>query len=381
MQHGAHIGPASDPVVTSETRCSQVLTPHLSRRNVPVALATAAAFVFFVADILVPRGATVAIGYALVPALAGGSGRRSFIFWITAICTVLAWAGYVLEPPDALWWTSAFDRLMVTMVLWLAMLLVSRRLSLIATLGERTTALEQATAELSRSNAELDRFASVVAHDLRGPLNGIGLAAEVLIASERKAADPELEGLLAGIKQGVDKMSRLIRRLLAYGHVGGGALRLARCDCDAVLAAVVRSLSASLEKSGATVTHDPLPALAADEILLAELFQNLIENAVKYRGEHPPRVHVSAVDQNGECIIAVQDNGIGIDRANGDAIFRPFTQLRRTGDAEGVGLGLATCKRIVERHGGRIWVESDDAGGSTFRFTLGPRTPIDGPDR
>jgi light-regulated signal transduction histidine kinase (bacteriophytochrome) len=193
-----------------------------------------------------------------------------------------------------------------------------------------------------------------------------------LIASERKAADPELEGLLAGIKQGVDKMSRLIRRLLAYGHVGGGALCVAPCDCGAVLSAVVQSLSATLEKSSATVTHDPLPVLPADATLVSELFQNLIENAVKYRGEHPPHVHVCALEQSGECIIAVRDNGIGVNSADSEAIFRPFTQLRGTGDTDGVGLGLATCKRIVERHGGRIWVESPAGGGSTFCFTLAP---------
>jgi light-regulated signal transduction histidine kinase (bacteriophytochrome) len=321
-----------------------------------------------------PRGATAAIGYALVPALAAGCGRRSFIYLITAACTVLAWAGYFLERPGALWWMSVFDRLMVTMVLWLAMLLVLRRMTLIATLASRTTELEQATAELSRSNAELDRFASVVAHDLRGPLNGIGLAAQVLMASDGRTADPQYETLLVSIRREVENMGGLIRRLLAYGHIGGGALRLASCDCGAVVSAVVQSLSETLGKNCALVTYDSLPVLSADAILVSELFQNLIENAVKYRSEHPPRIHISAVGSNDEYVIAVQDNGIGINRADAEAVFRPFTQLRRSGGADGVGLGLATCKRIVERHGGRIWVESPAGGGSIFRFTLGPNT-------
>jgi signal transduction histidine kinase len=373
MEHPAPIGSAGTFVIASEASGTQLHTRHLPR-DVSFALAIAAAFVFFVADILLPRGATAAIGYALVPALAAGGRRRSFIYWITVACTALAWVGYFLEPPGALWWMSVFDRLMVTMVLWLAMLLVLRRLSVIATLAERTEALEQASDELKRSNAELDRFASVVAHDLRGPLNSIGLVAQVLIASDRKTADSKYDSFLEGIKQEVDNMGRLIRRLLAYGHVGGGTLRVAPCDCGSVLSAVVQSLSATLETSSATVTHDPLPVLPADATLVSELFQNLIENAVKYRGEHPPHVHVCALEQNGECVIAVRDNGIGVSRADSEAIFRPFTQLRRAGGTDGVGLGLATCKRIVERHGGRIWVESPAGGGSTFCFTLGLET-------
>jgi light-regulated signal transduction histidine kinase (bacteriophytochrome) len=257
--------------------------------------------------------------------------------------------------------------------LWLALLLVLRRLSLIATLAERTAALEQATGELSRSNEELDRFASAVAHDLRGPLNGIALAARVLMRSGGDTADREQTGLLAGIKHEVDNMSRLIQRLLAYAHVGGGALRLAPCDCESVLRVLRRSLSATLENSGAAVTHDPLPIVRADAILVSELFQNLIENALKYCGNDPPHIHISAVDENGESVISVRDNGVGIDSADSEAIFRPFTQLKPTGRGTGIGLGLATCKRIVERHGGRIWVESTAGGGSTFRFTLAPK--------
>jgi signal transduction histidine kinase len=270
---------------------------------------------------------------------------------------------------------SVFDRLMITGVLWLALLLVWRRLSLIAALAERTRALERAGEELSRSNEELDRFASVVAHDLRGPLNSIGLVAQIL--ARRAGGSPAAEGgeLLASIPGEVDRMSQLIQRLLAYGRVGSGSLRPAACDCDAVLGDVTRSLAATLEGAAGTVTHDPLPAVRADAVLVSALFQNLIENAVKYRSDAPPKVHISAARAGVDVVFAVRDNGIGISAADRETVFRPFAQVKRTDSGAGVGLGLATCKRIVQRHGGRIWVEPSAGRGSTFFFTLPAARP------
>lgn len=342
----------------------QILKP----KNLSSVLAIAAASVFFVADILLPRGATPAIGYTLVAVLAGSSRKSSVIVGITAVCTVLIWAGFFLEPSGAPWWMSAFDRMMVTLVLWLALLLVWRRLSLIAALAEQTETLERATQELSRSNAELDRFASAVAHDLRGPLNTIELVATVLAQRCRNTVDAEFDAWISDIRREIDGMSQLIQRLLSYGRVGCGAIRPSSCDCETVLADALRSLSANLKASIVTVTHDPLPVVCADPILVTELLQNLLENAMKYRAGPAPRIHVSAAPENGQWRIAVRDNGIGIKEADRQTIFRPFTQLKH--GRAGAGLGLATCKRIVERHGGEIWVESAAGQGSTFFFTL-----------
>lgn len=166
-------------------RFNRLLTPHVSA----FVLAVAAAVLFFIADVLLPRGATPAIGYALVPVLAVGSRSRAFMFWMAAVCTVLTWAGYFLEPPGGPWWMSVFERAMVTMVLWLTLLLIWRRHLLIAALAERSKALEQTGRELSRSNAELESFASVVAHDLRGPLNAMGLVAKLLGDRRRVTLD------------------------------------------------------------------------------------------------------------------------------------------------------------------------------------------------
>jgi signal transduction histidine kinase len=372
MEYSASAG-AGDPTGHVEPgRVGPAERVTAGPRELHGVLAASAACVLFVADLLVQRGATPAIGYAIVPVLAGGCRRRGVIVGLTVTCTVLTWLGFVLEPPGVAWWMSAFDRSMLCLVLWLALLLVLRRLALIDALAERTSALEAAADELSRSNAELDRFASVVAHDLRGPLNTIGLSAQLLAACRPGPADPDTDACVKGIRSEIDRMNAMIQRLLRYGHVGGGALRATACECDAVLAAVRRSLAVTLDGCGAAVTHDPLPVVRADPVLLAALFQNLIENAVKYRAaDRPPVVHVSASREADRWVIAVRDNGIGIKPADRESIFRPFTQLRDAA-RDGVGLGLATCQRIVRRHGGRIWVESTPGQGSTFFFTLDP---------
>jgi signal transduction histidine kinase len=370
MRQAAHAGAIDQFAGHFELRRAQPLSRLLAPPQLWAVLAIAAASVFFVADVLVPRGATPAIGYALIPVVAGGTRKRSVILAMTAAAVVLTWAGYFLEPQGAAWWMSAFERLMISVVLGITLLLVLRRLTLLADLALRTEEMQQATNELSRSNEELDRFASVVAHDLRGPLNGIGLMAQLLIARRHEGMDPESQQWLASIPREVDNMSRLIERLLTYGHVGGGTVRLVPCDCGSVLSGVVGSLSAVLEANSAAVTHDPLPLVSADPVLLSALFQNLIENAIKYRGTPSPHVHVAARRQADEWVICVRDNGVGIAEADRAAIFRPFTQLGPAVPGSGVGLGLATCKRIVERHGGRIWVESAVGHGATFFFTL-----------
>jgi signal transduction histidine kinase len=358
---------------TTEVRPDQSLSVKraFTLGRVSFVLALLVAAISFVGDTLVPRGATPAIGYALVPVLAGACRKRRILLGLTAACTLLTWAGLFLEPPsDTPQWMSVFDRSMVTGVLWLALLLVWRRLLLTAALAERTKAIEQAADELSRSNEELDRFASRVAHDLRGPLNTVGLAAQVLEKSSRDVLSDDNKEWIGNIQGEVRRMSELIQRLLAYGRVGSGVVRLESCDCDAVLSAVVRSLAAQLESSDATVTHDPLPTVRADPVLISELIQNLIENTIKYRSDRPPNVHISALPKEREVVFTVRDNGIGIGEGDLPTVFQPFTQLRRVGTSTGVGLGLATCKRIVQRHGGRIWVESTLGEGSTFAFSL-----------
>ncbi len=336
----------------------------------------AIAALLFVGDLLIPRGATPAIGYCVIPVLAGVARRGDFLIGMTIVCTILTWVGYFFEPPGAAAWMSVFDRAMITGALWLIFELVSRRNQVVAALSHQTLLLQNTKGELERSNAELDTFASMVAHDIRGPLNTISLFSQLIGRSAGSKVQPA--ECAAIIQTEIASLSNLIETLLAYAQIGGGDLRVAPCDCAAVLDSVRQKLRSLCEQNGAQVTNDPLPTLPADPVLIAELLQNLIENGIKYRGNEPPRIHVSAVQCPDAWQFFVRDNGLGIKAHDLPRIFDPFCQAGRVGSRRGVGLGLATCKRIVERHGGCIEVASTGRG-STFTFTIPVRPDADAP--
>lgn len=327
---------------------------------------------FFALDLVLPRGATPAIGYALLPVLAASNRKFSHLLFITALCTVLTWIGYFFEPAGATWWYSVFERAMVSMVLWLTFLLVNHRLHLLESLAHKTAVLERTAGELQRSNQELDRFASIVAHDLRGPLNAVGLTARLIALHSKGKTDSETEQSLNDIDHELQSAGQLVQRLLSYARVGGAALIRSTCDLDVVLASALHSLAGRVAETSAVITHDPLPTLSADPLLIRELLQNLIENAIKYRGRQSPRIHVAAEHSLTHCTITVQDNGIGIEPKSLQNIFAPFNQAdpRDRTAANGIGLGLATCKRIAQRHGGEISCSSVPGQGSTFSITL-----------
>jgi signal transduction histidine kinase len=339
--------------------------------------------VFFAADVILPRGATVAIGYCVVPAVAAGTRRRRFLFGMTVACTVLTWVAFFVEPKGYPAWKSAFDRTMVTAAMWFALLLVVRRAALISVLQHQKQVLKDTTLELERSNEELERsneelanFASVVAHDLRGPLNTVALNAQLLSSCEPVKVDAECRDNVDSIQAELAQMAGFIQSLLNYGRIGSGALRIVDCDCAAVLRDVRQNLKADLDRNGAKIENDPLPIIRADPVLIAQLFQNLIENSIKYQRDVPPRVHVSCSERPDSWLFSVRDNGIGIGPEDTERIFQPFHQTgggRRT--RGGVGLGLATCKRVVERHGGSINAQSKLGQGTTFLFTI-PRPSL-----
>lgn len=169
---------------------------------------------------------------------------------------------------------------------------------------------------------------------------------------------------------GAARMERLISDLLAYSRVGTQGRNFETCDGEVILAAALRNLEGAIRESGAVVTHDPLPVVRADSAQLLQLFQNLLANAVKFRGDAVPRVHVTAEQEGSAWHFRVRDNGIGIEPAHAERIFVIFQRLHPRSTYPGTGMGLAICKRIVERHGGRIWVESLPEGGSEFHFVL-----------
>jgi len=224
--------------------------------------------------------------------------------------------------------------------------------------------------ELERSNRELEQFAYVASHDLQEPLRMVASYTQLLARRYRGRLDEDAEEFIGYAVDGVTRMQALINDLLAYSRVGtrGGAFE--PVDSEAVFQQVLASLGPTIEEAGAIVVHDPLPTLTADPGQLGQLLQNLVGNAVKFRGEAPPRVHVSAERGAGEWTFAVADNGIGIDPAYADRIFVIFQRLHTRDEYAGTGIGLAICKKIVERHGGRIWFEPGPGGGTVFRFTL-----------
>jgi len=230
--------------------------------------------------------------------------------------------------------------------------------------------LKETVAELERSNADLEQFAHVVSHDLQGPLVAISGFAQLLARRYRDRLDAQADRLIGQIVSGVERMQSLIHDVLEYSRAGGGDTAFEPVACSGVVDKVLLDLGAAIGESGATVTSDPLPSVVGDASQLTQLFQNLIGNALKFRREEPPVVHIGAV-RDGECWhFSVSDNGIGMPAKALPRIFLMFQRLHGSAEYPGSGVGLAICKRIVERHGGRIWATSRPGEGSTFHFTL-----------
>ncbi|MEO5717303.1 MAG: ATP-binding protein [Chthoniobacterales bacterium] len=283
---------------------------------------------------------------------------------------MLTWIGYVIEPAGAARWMSFFDRGMVTGVLWLTLLLALRQVESEVALERQAQALQNAVDELHRSNVELENFASVVSHDIRGPLNSIEFAIQLISARPAIKSDAKCHEWCQSISAEIFRMSDLVETLLTYGRLGAAGVNLSDCDCESVLADARRALRAELENAGAEITNDPLPVIRADPVLLAALFQNLIENGIKYRQPALPRIHVSARATPEGWLFSVRDNGIGMSPGECACVFDPFYRGAASGSSTGFGLGLATCKRIVARHGGQIEAKSELGHGSTFSFII-----------
>jgi PAS domain S-box-containing protein len=224
--------------------------------------------------------------------------------------------------------------------------------------------------ELERSNKELEQFAYVASHDLQEPLRIVAGYAELLARRYGGSLDQDADEFIGYMVDGVGRMQRLINDLLHYSRVGTKGKEPVPTDLDRVLDEALGNLGSKIEETEAEVTADRLPTVPADEGQLVQLFQNLIGNAVKFHGDRRPRVHVGAERRNGEWELSVADNGIGIDADYRDQIFEIFQRLHARDEFEGTGIGLAICRKIVDRHGGRIWVESTPGRGSTFRFTI-----------
>ena len=236
-------------------------------------------------------------------------------------------------------------------------------------LAERKRAQE----DLKRSNEELQQFAYVASHDLQEPLRMVASYVELLARRYQGRLDADADEFIGYAVDGATRMQALINGLLAYARVGTRGTPFEPADCGAVVDRAIVNLEITIRESGAAVTRDALPTVMADATQLTQVFQNLIGNAIKFRGEKRPEVHVTAERRDGEWRFAVRDAGIGIEPEFGERIFGVFVRLHARSEYPGTGIGLAICKRIVERHGGRIWAESTPGAGSTFYFTLSER--------
>ncbi len=246
-------------------------------------------------------------------------------------------------------------------------------LSAITDISERKRAIEALAArgaELQRSNADLEQFAYVASHDLQEPLRMVSSYTELLAEHYKGKLDEKAEKYIHYAVDGAKRMQQLVKDLLAYSRVNSQAKAPTIIKSEIVVQDVLDRLKAAIDESHAQIVYDGLPAVRADTVQLAQVFQNLIGNALKFHGERAPQIRIGAERKNDKWEFRVDDNGIGIDMQYADRVFQMFQRLHERGRYAGSGIGLAIAKKIVERHGGRIWFESRPEHGTTFYFTI-----------
>ncbi len=233
--------------------------------------------------------------------------------------------------------------------------------------------------ELARSNRDLEQFAYVASHDLQEPLRMVAAYTQLLAERYRGKLDADADKYIGYAVEGALRMQTMIRDMLAFSRVGRNGVGCEPSDCNQIVKEALLNLKASIAESGAVVTYDGLPTLPAEQTQVLQLFQNLIGNAIKFRGKETPVIRISVEPQDRYWRFAVVDNGIGIAPEYRDIIFAIFQRLHAREEYSGNGVGLAICKKVVEHYGGKIWVESEPGRGSSFYFTL-PAVSVDGVD-
>jgi light-regulated signal transduction histidine kinase (bacteriophytochrome) len=229
--------------------------------------------------------------------------------------------------------------------------------------------------ELRRANDDLQQFAYSASHDLQEPIRNVSLYSQIVSNRYQALLDADGKQFLGFLTEGGRRLAKLVDDLLAYTRAGAGEINPTSVDSSAVLKDALSSLAEAIRENEAIVTHDRLPEVWMGAAHLQQLLQNLISNALKYRNENPPQIHISAVNLGAAWRFSAQDNGIGIDAKYKEVIFGVFKRLHRDQKYTGTGIGLAICQRVVERYGGRIWVESEPGKGSTFFFTVPQHAP------
>jgi light-regulated signal transduction histidine kinase (bacteriophytochrome) len=230
--------------------------------------------------------------------------------------------------------------------------------------------IQQRTTELLRSNEDLKRFAYMASHDLKEPLRTVSAFTKLLAQRYHGRLDADADDFMQYMLDGIQRMEQLITDVLGYCKVGSGEDKRRRTDLNAVVDRAIENLKTAIHESHAVVAHTQLPVVLGNESELVQIFQNLVGNAIKFHGPDSPIVTISAERRHAEWLLAVEDNGIGIEPKYAAKIFDLFTRLNTIADYPGSGIGLATCKKAVEHHGGRIFLKPQTKTGSTFCFTL-----------
>ena len=245
---------------------------------------------------------------------------------------------------------------------------------------KRAEKLARSSEALERSNKELEQFAYVASHDLQEPLRMISSYVQLLKRRYGESLDSDANEFIDFAVDGAERMKTLIQDLLAFSRVGTNGEKFKSTSTQNILEEVLSNLELSIKENSAIITHDPLPDLVVDRTQIMQLFQNLISNAIKFRGDKSPEIHIEVIDSYTEWLFCFNDNGIGIEEKYSDKIFVIFQKLHGIGEYPGTGIGLSIAKRIIERHGGKIWVESEPGKGSSFKFTV-PKHKSDEQDK
>jgi signal transduction histidine kinase len=230
--------------------------------------------------------------------------------------------------------------------------------------------LAQKVEELARSNQALEQFAYVASHDLQEPLRMVATYTQLLAERYRGKLDDNADRYIHYAVDGATRMQTLIQDLLAFSRAGNQGMNLGRTDCNAVVEQALKNLQAVIQESNALVKFDDLPVVSANTSQLTQVFQNLVGNALKFHGSTPPVIRIGAEEHGDEWLFSVTDNGIGIEPEHSEVIFDVFKRLHTAAEYPGNGIGLSICKRIIEQHGGKIWVADRSGKGATFQFTL-----------
>jgi signal transduction histidine kinase len=354
----------------------------------------------------------LAVGVTLAPVLEGELPFVPFFVATAAtglfgglgpslLSTVLSFlAGMVfIIRPDHKWWTATPHNIAVFLTYLLGALTIViissamhrarerailRQIELEREMSERVQAeealrkahdelelrVQERTAELARSNAELQQFAYVASHDLQEPLRMVSNFTQLLAERYDAKLDSDGREFIAFAVEGATRMQTLVQDLLSLSRVGTRGRNLEMVRLDQAVDRAVANLEFSIQETGASVTHDELPEVMADSSQMMQLFQNLIGNGIKFKGAEPPRVHITASRNGKEWTFSVRDNGIGFEPQYADRIFSVFQRLHSRDEYQGNGIGLSICRKIVERHQGRIWAESIPGSGATFYFTM-----------